>query len=112
MIFLQGKLQLLGYFVFGWRTMQTLFGSRDGRLDLFRAPALLAWRPVQASQTVEDRSPNLIFGIGLQFDVVARIESVDGGDQADGTGGDQVFQVHALGQAFVNTPGDQTDLRQ
>ena len=85
--------------------MQTLFGGRDGRFDLFGAPALLARRPVQAAQAVQNRAANLVLGVGLQFDVVARIEAVDGGDQADGAGGDQVVQVHALRASVRESAG-------
>src|SRR6202040_2387380 len=38
--------------------------------------------------------------------------AVNRGNQSQSSGGNQVIEVDALGQSFVNAPGDQTDLRQ
>ena len=112
MIFLQRQVELRGDFIFGGRAVQPLLGHRDGRFDLLGALALLARRPVQAPQAVQDRAPDLVFGVGLQLDVVGGIEPVDGGDQPERSGRDQVVQVHAFRQPFVNAPRDQPHLRQ
>ena len=92
--------------------MQALLGRRDRRFNLLGTLALLARRPVEPAQAVQDRAADLVFGVGFQLYVVTRIEAVDGGNQAQRPGGDQVVQVDAFRQSLVNPPGDQTDLRQ
>ena len=92
--------------------MQPLLGGRYGRFDLLGALALLARRPIQTAQAVQNRAADLVFGVGFEFDVVAWIEAVDGRDQPERSGGNQVVQIHAFRQPLVNSPGDQSDLRQ
>ncbi len=61
--------------------MEALFGSGDRCLDTFGLPPLLAGRPIEAAQAIEDRTTDFVFGIRLELvDVVARVEIVDGGN--------------------------------
>jgi hypothetical protein len=57
-------------------------------------------------------APNFVFRVRFQLDVVSRIEAVNGGDQPDGSRGNQIVQVDALRKPFMNSPGNQPDLRQ
>ena len=75
----------------GGHPVKPLFDHGDGRFDLLGALALLPGRPVESAQAVEDRAADLVFRVGLQFDIVARIEAVDRGNQADRSGRDQIF---------------------
>src|SRR5260370_36360972 len=43
---------------------------------------------------------------------MTRVETVNRGNQSQCSGRDQVVQVDALRKSFMNTPGDQTHLRQ
>jgi hypothetical protein len=51
-----------------------------------------------------------MFGVGVELHPQGGIEIVDGGDQADYAGGNQVFQADVIGHAVVNSPGNQTNL--
>src|SRR5580692_1651982 len=92
--------------------MQPLFGRADGGFNLFGALALLARRPVETAQAVENRSADLILGVSLEFHVLRRVETVDGRDQADDAGRNQIVQADALWQPVVNAARDQANLRQ
>jgi len=94
------------------RPMDPLFQSGDGRVDLPRAPALRAGRPIQTAKAVQYPSSDLVLRIGSQVDVARRVKAVDRRDQAHDTGGYQVVQVYALGQAAVNSARQRVDLRQ
>ena len=74
-ILLQGDTQLGGDVLLRGRALQTLLRHGDGGFDLFRLAALLARRPVQAAQAIENRSADLVLGVRLQLDVVRRDRS-------------------------------------
>ena len=82
----------------------------DRGLNLLGTLALLARRPIQAAQAVENRTADFVFGVGFELYVVAGIEAIDGGDQAQRAGGDQVVQIHALWQPLVDSARDQAGL--
>ena len=111
-ILFERNLQFRGDLLFGGRALQALFRRGDGRFDLLGLAALLPRRPVQAAQAVQDGAADLVFRIGLQLDVVARVEVVDGRNQADDAGRHQVFQADVLRQPLLDPPGNQPHLRQ
>jgi hypothetical protein len=73
----------VGHFFFGRLALEPLLGGGDRRLDALGLAALLARRPVQAAQAVEDRPPDFMLGVSTQLDVLARIEVVYGRNQSD-----------------------------
>lgn len=92
--------------------MQTLLERRDCRLDLLRPFPLLARSPIEAAQTIQNRPADLVLRIRSQLDVMAWVEVVDRGNQADDARRNQIFQTDALRQPFMDSAGDQPDLRQ
>ena len=111
-ILLQGDAQLGGDFLLRGRTLQALLRNGDGGFDLFRLTALLARRPVQTAQAIENRSADLVFGVRLQLDVVDGIEIVDRRDQAEHAVRNQVVEADAVRQTLLDPPGDQAHLGQ
>ena len=64
------------------------------------------------AQAVQNSSFDLMLGVGSQLDLARRLETVDGRDEAQDTGGHQIVQAHVPGQAVVNLAGDQAYLGQ
>ena len=62
-----------GDLLFGWRPLQLLLRRCYRCFDLFEFFTLLARRPIQAAEAVQDRAANLVFGICLELDVVLGI---------------------------------------
>jgi hypothetical protein len=88
LVFFQADLQLGRDFFFAGRAPQALLHRFDGRLDLFRAAALVLGSPIHLPQAVQNGSAYLVFRIRLELHALRRIEMVHGGDQADHTGRD------------------------
>src|ERR1017187_4233705 len=112
MILLNGNAQLSGSLLLGWRTLQSLFHGGYGRFDLLRFAPLLAGRPVQTSQAVQDGPTDLVFRVSLEFYVVARVEVIDRRNQTKDAGRHQVFQTDVFRQTLLDTPGNQPHLRE
>ena len=73
---------------------------------------MLPGGPVETPQAVQDSTADLVLGVSLQFDVVVRIKTIDGGNQSDDTGRDQIFQVDAFGKPFMDSARNQSHLGQ
>ncbi len=112
MVFVERNAELERDFLFGWTALETLLGLAHGGFDLFGFAAFLPGSPIQAAQAVEDGPANLVFGVGFQLHVEARVEVINRRDQAQHTGRDQVFQADVFRQPLLNPPRDEPHLGQ
>src|SRR5207237_725539 len=55
-ILLDGLAEFGGDLFLRRRAVQALLGGADGGFDLFRTLTLLAWRPIESAQAIEDRA--------------------------------------------------------
>ena len=109
--FLDRDAELTGRFFLGGGALQTLLRRGHRRFDLARFAPLLARHPVHFTQAVQNRPPDLVLRIGLELDVEARIEVVNGRNEAENPGRNQVVQADVLGESLLDAPGDQPHLR-
>ncbi len=89
-----------------------LLQSGDSIFDQTGAAALLTRRPVEPTQAVEYRPPDLVFRIGLELHIVPDIIAVDRGDQTDNSSRNEIVQTNRPRDALMNATRDETDLRQ
>ena len=66
---------------------------------------------VQAADAVENRATNLEFSVCPQGSIAARVEVVNGRQQSNYPGGDQVIQFNARRKLVVNLRGNPCYLR-
>ena len=83
----------------------------ERRLDLASPAAHRPRHPVERSQAIEDRATDARYGERLELDTAFGIEPLDGIDEAEHAGTDQVARVDAVGQAGADTAGDELDER-
>ena len=82
----------------------------NGGFDQLRALAGFARSPVHVAQAVHDGAMDAVLGVGLELHIERRIEIIDGGQQADDAGGNQIVEADVVGQPVVNPPGDEAHL--
>src|SRR5512143_810313 len=75
-IAVDGHLELGGDLLFRWRSVQAPGSGSDRGIDLFGMLALLAGRPIQAAQTIENSPCDPVLGVSLQADVARGVEMV------------------------------------
>jgi hypothetical protein len=83
----------------------------DGALDLARAGADGARHPVQRSQLVDDRALDAGDRIGLELDLTAGVEALDGADQPEQAVRDEVLLVDVRGKRRAQTARHEFDER-
>jgi hypothetical protein len=79
--------------------------------DLARLAAEAARAPVHPTQAVEDGATDAKARVGLELDIFARIEFVDGIDKAENSSVNEVIEGNLRRQAIVNPARSITDLR-
>lgn len=99
-----GKAEEGGEFVGRWVFRQ----HWDGVATLLEL-ADRAGKRVELAEIVEHCAANAVLGEGLQLEVAGGVEAVDGADEADGTGGDEVVEFD-LRAAPMDFAGEQFHL--
>jgi hypothetical protein len=112
MILSQRDAQFGGDFFLARTSAQSLLQRCDGGFQVAAQAAALARRPIQASQSIQNGSPDAVFRVRFQFDVLGRVVMVNCGDQPKGACGDQVIHADGCRQPFMNSPGDEAHLGQ
>src|SRR5262245_11911152 len=93
----------------GGRPAQFGFRLLAGGFDLAGLAADEARHPVHRAQLVEHRPANARYAIRFELDAAAEIEGFDRVHQAEDAGGDQVIQIHAVGELRPHSFGIITD---
>src|SRR5579884_3536837 len=112
MVFLDGQAQRGGDLVFTRGAVRALLDFSNRGFNLFRTLTLLPGGPVQTTQAVENCTPDLIFGVSLQLDIMRRVEPVYRGYQPHDAAGNEILEIYRIRKPLVNAPGDQAHLRE
>ena len=80
-------------------------------LDLAGPAAHRPRHPVERAQPVEDRAADARHGERLELHAALGVEALDGVDQAEHAGADEVARIDAVRQAGADTTGDELHQR-
>jgi hypothetical protein len=83
----------------------------DRPLDLARPAADRPRHPVELAEPVVDRAADARRGERLELHAPVGLEAIDGVDQSEHSGADQVAGIDAVRQTGADTTGDELDER-
>src|SRR5208282_2457491 len=101
---------LLRDFIFGGGAAELAGEIAVRRINEAAFAAQFARAPVQFAETVEDGAADTELGVRTELHLLGQIELVEGVDQSDDAGMNQVFEGHVAGQALVYAAGNVTNL--
>ena len=95
----------------GRRATERVLELGEGALDLAGSAAYRPRHPVELAQAVVDGAPDARRGERLELHTALGIEAIDGVDQTEHAGADEVARVDAARQSGTDTTGDELDER-
>ncbi len=87
--------------------METLRQYTYGLLHCAAPFTQFAWPPIEIPQAIQNRAPYPELGVGSKLYLLRWIKLLKGIYQPEYAGADQIFHLHMLRQAFVDTPCDE-----
>jgi hypothetical protein len=79
-------------------------------LDATSLTAKIAGAPVELAKTVKDSAANAEASVGLELDIFAGIEFIDGVDKTENSGVDKIVELDVRRKAIVDAACDVADL--
>jgi len=100
----------VGDFIFIRRASELAGKLGAGGFDEAAFATQVARAPVEFAETVKDSAPDAELGVRTELHVLGQIELVEGVDESEDAGIDQVFEGHVARQPIVNAAGDVADM--
>ena len=111
-VFLQAETHFFRYLRVGGGPIHAPLQRRARDTGFLCFSALIAGKAIQRAKVIHDGASNFILGVGFELQLTGGIKTVDGRDQSESTRGNEIFQIYAALDLFVQAVRKVADLGQ